>query len=47
MISPLNFGEKDPIYLFSQKLREEYNKENYVLAKKLDAKTRIFAPVSS
>ena len=45
MISPLNFGEKDPIYLFAQKLREEYNKENYVLAKKLDAKTRIFAPV--
>ena len=45
MISPLNFGEKDPIYLFAQKLREEYNKENYILAKKLDAKTRIFAPV--
>jgi hypothetical protein len=45
MISPLNFGEKDPIYLFSQKLREEYNKENYVLAKKLDAKNRIFVPV--
>jgi len=45
MISPLNFGEKDPIFLFSKKLREEYNKENYVLAKKLDAKTRIFVPV--
>ena len=45
MISPLNFGEKDPIHIFSQKLREEYNKENYILAKKLDAKTRIFAPV--
>ena len=45
MISPLNFGEKDPIHLFSQKLREEYNKENYVLAKKLDAKNRIFVPV--
>ena len=45
MISPLNFGEKDPIALFASKLREEYNKENYVLAKKLDAKTRIFAPV--
>jgi len=45
MISPLNFGEKDPIHLFAQKLREEYNKENYILAKKLDAKTRIFAPV--
>jgi len=45
MISPLNFGEKDPIHLFSQKLREEYNKENYILAKKLDAKNRVFVPV--
>ena len=45
MISPLNFGEKDPIALFAGKLREEYNKENYVLAKKLDPKTRIFVPV--
>ena len=46
MISPLNFDEKDPIALFAQKLREgEYNKENYVLAKKLDAKTRTFIPV--
>ena len=45
MISPLNFGEKDPIYLFAQKLREEYNKENYILAKKLDAKNRVFVPV--
>ena len=45
MISPLNFGEKDPIHLFAQKLREEYNKENYILAKKLDAKNRIFVPV--
>jgi len=46
MISPSNFGDKDPILLFAQKLREgEYNKENYVLAKKLDAKTRYFVPV--
>jgi len=45
MISPENFGEKDPIALFAKKLREEYSKENYLLAKKLDAKTRIFAPV--
>jgi hypothetical protein len=46
MISPLNFGDKDPIALFAQKLREgEYNKENYVLAKKLDAKNRVFVPV--
>ena len=34
------------LHLFAGKLREEYNKENYVLAKKLDAKKlRIFAPV--
>ena len=46
MISPTNFGDKDPIALFAGKLREgEYNKENYVLAKKLDAKNRIFVPV--
>jgi len=46
MISPANFGDKDPIALFAGKLREgEYNKENYVLAKKLDAKNRIFVPV--
>jgi len=45
MSSPLNYGEKDPIAIFASKLREEYNKENYVLAKKLDAKTRIFVPV--
>ena len=45
MISPLNYGEKDPIALFATKLRSEYNKENYMLAKKLDAKNRIFVPV--
>ena len=46
MISPTNFGDKDPIALFAGKLREgEYNKENYVLAKKLDAKNRVFVPV--
>lgn len=46
MISPLNFGEKDPIAEFAQKLRAgEYDKENYVLAKKLDAKNRVFVPV--
>ena len=43
MISPLNFDEPDPIAQFASKLREgDYDKENYVLAKKLDAKTRIF-----
>ena len=45
MLSPQNYGEKDPIALFAGKLREEYNKENYLLAKSLDAKNRIFVPV--
>ena len=45
MLSPETWGEKDPIALFAKKLREEYSKENYLLAKKLDAKTRVFAPV--
>ena len=49
MISPANFGEKDPIaiYLLGNYVEGEYNKENYVLAKKLDAKNRVFVPVSS
>ena len=45
MLSPQNYGEKDPIALFASKLREEYNKENYLLAKSLDAKNRVFVPV--
>ena len=45
MLSPETWGEKDPIALFAKKLREEYTKENFVMAKKLDPKTRIFAPV--
>lgn len=45
-ISPLNFGEKDPIAEFANLLRGgEYDKEKYVMAKKLDPKTRIFVPV--
>jgi len=45
-ISPLNFGEKDPISEFANLLRGgEYDKEKYVMAKKLDPKTRIFVPV--
>ena len=45
MLSPTCYGEKDPIILFSNKLRENYSKENYFLAKKLEPKTRIFVPV--
>ena len=45
MASPTNWGEKDPIQEFTKKLRASGDKENWYLAKKLDAKTRIFAPV--
>lgn len=45
MASPLNWGEKDPIQEFSKQLRASGDKENWYLAKKLDAKTRVFAPI--
>jgi hypothetical protein len=43
--SPLNWGEKDPIAEFAKQLRGTNDKENWRLAKKLDFKTRVFAPV--
>ena len=45
MASPLNWGDKDPIAEFAKQLRGTNDKENWRLAKKLDAKVRIFAPV--
>ncbi len=45
MASPQNWDEKDPIQEFTKQLRQSGDKENWRLAKKLDAKTRIFAPV--
>lgn len=45
MSSPLNWGEKDPIAEFVKQLRGTNDKENWRLAKKLDPKVRIFAPV--
>ena len=40
-----NWGEKDPIVEFAQQLRKTSDKENWSLAKKLDPKMRVFAPV--
>ena len=40
-----NWGEKDPIVEFAAQLRKTNDKENWSLAKKLDPKMRIFAPV--
>tara|TARA_R110000851_G_scaffold41375_1_gene103886 strand:+ start:5305 stop:6147 length:843 start_codon:yes stop_codon:yes gene_type:complete len=45
MASPSNWNEKDPIMEFAKQLRQTNDKENWRLAKKLDPKTRIFAPV--
>jgi hypothetical protein len=45
MASPQNWGEKDPIMEFAKQLRGTNDKENWRLAKKLDAKVRIFAPI--
>ena len=43
--SPLNWSEKDPIAEFAKQLRGTNDKENWRLAKTLDPKTRIYAPV--
>ena len=45
MSSPANWGEKDPIMEFAKQLRNTNDKENWRLAKKLDAKVRTFAPI--
>jgi hypothetical protein len=45
ILSPLSYGEKDPIALLASKLREVYSAENYSLAKQISPKTRIFVPV--
>ena len=45
MLSPINYGEKDPIVEFSKELRKTSEPENWRLAKKLEPKMRVFAPV--
>lgn len=45
MASPSNWGEKDPIIEFTKQLRSSNDSENWKLAKKLDPKVRICAPI--
>ena len=45
MLSPINYGEKDPIVEFSKELRKTSEPDNWRLAKKLEPKMRVFAPV--
>lgn len=45
IISPTNWGEKDPIVEFAKQLRTTKDKESWRLARKLDPKMRVFVPV--
>jgi len=45
ILSPLSYGEKDPIALLAAKLRENYSAENFALAKQISPKTRVYIPV--
>ncbi len=45
IFSLTNWGEKDPIIEFASQLRKTNDKENWILAKKLDPKMRVYAPV--
>jgi len=45
IVALTNWGEKDPIVEFTKKLRKSSESDNWKLAKKLDPKLRVFAPV--
>lgn len=45
IVALTNWGENDPIVEFSKKLRTSSDSENWRLAKQLDPKMRVFAPV--
>tara|TARA_R110002012_G_scaffold242271_1_gene416605 strand:+ start:345 stop:1175 length:831 start_codon:yes stop_codon:yes gene_type:complete len=45
IVALTNWGEEDPIVDFSKKLRKSSESENWRLAKQLDPKMRVFAPV--
>ena len=45
IVALTNWGEEDPIVDFTKKLRKSSESENWRLAKQLDPKMRVFAPV--
>ena len=45
IVALTNWGEKDPIVEFAKQLRKSSESQNWSLAKKLDPKLRVFAPV--
>lgn len=45
IMSPINWGEKDPIKEFSDQLKKTKVKEDWILSKTLEPKMRIFIPI--
>ena len=45
IVALTNWGEEDPVVDFTTKLRKTSDSENWRLAKQLDPKMRVFAPV--
>lgn len=45
ILSPISYGEADPLVEFAAKLRKTGSKEDFLLARKLEPKMRIFAPI--
>ena len=44
MISPTNWGEKDPVIDLIKELKNAKGSDNWKLARKLEPKTRVFVP---
>lgn len=45
ILSPVSFGEKDPIVEFAEQLKATKDREDYNLAKKLTPKMRAYVPI--
>lgn len=45
ILSPVSFGEPDPIVEFSEKLKRQGNREDWLMGRKLEPKLRAFAPM--
>jgi len=45
-LSPVSFGRPDPFVEFADKLKSTGNRDDYMLAKKLEPKMRTFVPVA-
>lgn len=44
-VSPMSFGDQDPIYEFALDLRKTGDRESYIQSKKFEPKMRTFVPV--